>query len=55
MAGGFDENVAREMPRSGKGGEPKTPWDVAPAVHVLESVAVATRPVPSRFPSLERG
>ena len=55
MAGGFDKNVAREMPRSGKGGEPRTPWDVAPAAGPSESVAVATRPMPSRFPSLERG
>ena len=55
MAGGFEKNVAREMPRSGKGGEPKTPWDVAPAMTMTENVAVATRPAPSRFPSLERG
>lgn len=54
MSSGFEENVAQEMPRSGKGGEPKTPWDVqgTPA----GTVATMVPPAPTgRFPSLERG
>ena len=53
MPSGFDRNVATEMPRTGKGAEPRAPWDVQtfPPKTGGGPPAVALR----RYATLERG
>lgn len=56
MPSGFDKNVAADMPRSGKGAEPKTPWDVtSPSGKGSGRHGAAGVAGRGRYPSLERG
>lgn len=56
MESGFDSNVATAMPRSGKGAQPKAPWEVTPPPPDIGG----RRGFPgggggARYPNFERG
>lgn len=56
MPSGFEQNVAVEMPRSGRGSSPKTPWDVPPSSADAGShLGLPVRPARRRPATFERG